>query len=100
MRTYIWDNGDPSHQVWYIESDLPREDVETILAGMDYIGGYIIGVVDGRIEWRGGDTSTLDNWVRWVLFSHRGRSLRENTATQPSLALALCKKHGLGGSTP
>lgn len=64
---YIWDNGYEysDHEVEFIESDLPREDVETIMAPFKRSGdrfARIDGVAE-RIDWREAGNNGLAYWI-------------------------------------
>lgn len=107
---YIWDNGGSysDHALYFVESDLPREDVETIMAPMSrhYIGEARIVGVSERVEWREGANCQLADWCASYLDDgHNGCVVQDgcfvetkllakcNCARRPSIDAAL--KHGL-----
>lgn len=112
---YIWDNGRDysDHTIEFVESDLPREDVEAIMASYvtsEYVRlgepvrreARVEGVAE-RIDWRDGENETLVQWVGRYTKEGHGRDCpvhlewgdvrRCDCHRRPSIDAAL--KHGL-----
>jgi hypothetical protein len=68
FKIYIWDNGEDflDHSVWFVESDLDQDVVESILdAAVDRRSrrGGVVAIVDSnQMSWRQMRVESLANW--------------------------------------